>query len=702
MKKTIAVLLSMCLALALAACGGPSSPETVPEQTGAGELRWRDEPLPLPEGMAFATAQCVMDGKVYLAGRGEGAVLGWTDMTGESGLLQLPEEYEYLYGLAEADGTLAVLAGSYPVAYYDADGNLVINDAPQGALELLRYDLSGALLDRTALPDISDDGFRLLAYTDGDYYLLFQNTLAVVDGEGAEIGRLTSPENIRFCSMCLLDGRVLFCGMNVMEGNSFVYELDREALALRVAAELPEKMASGMGVTEDGGLLISDDRGGAAGLSRLDLETGVEELLFPWYDSGCAEQSFRAVTPVEDGYLFYQNGQTSVHLVKSYRSNVTRTELVVATDGGCMDLYKWVSTFNSQNESYKIRVTGYGYEGGLEQLRIEMATGKAPDIYAFGFSNSLGDVTPEGAFEDLFPYLDADPEYGRDTLVPSLLKALTASGNLYWLPQNFSINTLRGAESVFGGPGITMDELDEIMRGQPNDVRAFPIWMSKTTLLQWVASFAIGSYVDEKMGTCHFDDEAFVRLLEGCNRQAVSDEAALSDSQQYKSLLELESIQNVVRIGVICDYYGGDYCYVGFPNEGGNGSMFSLSGRLGISAQSAHKDGAWQFVRTILLEENQQSEFGSLPVVQRVLEKMVNEAAVDGIKFYDSEYVISQEDVDKFWELVDNTTVVERMDDTLNGIIQEEAQVYFDGGCTAEEAAVRIQSRASLYLAEKH
>ena len=42
------------------------------------------------------------------------------------------------------------------------------------------------------------------------------------------------------------------------------------------------------------------------------------------------------------------------------------------------------------------------------------------------------------------------------------------------------------------------------------------------------------------------------------------------------------------------------------------------------------------------------------------------------------------------------------MDRSLEDILREEAAAYFAGGCTAQQAAKNIQSRASLYLQEQH
>ena len=53
-------------------------------------------------------------------------------------------------------------------------------------------------------------------------------------------------------------------------------------------------------------------------------------------------------------------------------------------------------------------------------------------------------------------------------------------------------------------------------------------------------------------------------------------------------------------------------------------------------------------------------------------------------------------------ELLNSVTVLEGMDKPLEDILREEADAYFAGGCTAQQAAKNIQSRASLYLQEQY
>ena len=63
---------------------------------------------------------------------------------------------------------------------------------------------------------------------------------------------------------------------------------------------------------------------------------------------------------------------------------------------------------------------------------------------------------------------------------------------------------------------------------------------------------------------------------------------------------------------------------------------------------------------------------------------------------------ISEADAEQFYTLLDSISVLEGLDAPLIDILSEEADIYFAGGCTAEQAAEKIQSRASLYLQEQY
>ena len=166
MKKNILVLFVVCLCF-LTACAPQEEvhaepAKTPPEVSSEVQLDIRNLPdgqcyrqttWPLPEGTAEAEGQCVWDGRIYSYSNVP-AALGVTDADGSTAALPLPDA-EYLYGVCEAGDALALLAGTYPAFYFDADGEPVTVDAPEGRYSVTTYDSGGAILGTVPLAMLS-------------------------------------------------------------------------------------------------------------------------------------------------------------------------------------------------------------------------------------------------------------------------------------------------------------------------------------------------------------------------------------------------------------------------------------------------------------------------------------------------------------------------------------------------------------------
>ena len=65
-------------------------------------------------------------------------------------------------------------------------------------------------------------------------------------------------------------------------------------------------------------------------------------------------------------------------------------------------------------------------------------------------------------------------------------------------------------------------------------------------------------------------------------------------------------------------------------------------------------------------------------------------------------YAMTQAEADKILDLISETTAVSvNADQQLLSIITEEAEAYFAGQRSAQDAAAMIQSRASIYVSEQ-
>lgn len=376
------------------------------------------------------------------------------------------------------------------------------------------------------------------------------------------------------------------------------------------------------------------------------------------------------------------------------------TEIVLSCREADERFNSMVTAFNKTSSEYKVVFKDFGDETALAAAVV---SGSGPDIFVGYLNppNEFGDFT----FVDLLPLIEADAEYGGDFFFESLYSALTAEGHLYWLPTGFRVITFYAPESVVGDPGrLTMTQAREKADLLEDDVYIFPGWMDRENLLSYMLDFFVSRYVDMSAGTCSFDSPDFTALLESCNDQIdhIVEGQYNEEAMSRRSLLERYWARGVWNLEGLNLSAENDYSFVGFPNEGSNGSTFELGTLLAISAASDNKEGAWEFLRFVLSDEMQMGEYQFLPVSRRVVEKQIELGLAGELQTESFKTVqITQKDADKLLRLIDETEYLSGRDDVIKNIIRDEAAAFFDGAKSAEETARVIQSRVSIYVAEQ-
>ena len=166
-----------------------------------------------------------------------------------------------------------------------------------------------------------------------------------------------------------------------------------------------------------------------------------------------------------------------------------------------------IEIYNEDHPEAQIEVRDYSDDAGPERLITELMLGQVPDIMEmqrFGYYEVYGYVPTiagsyhpkftealwhettfdadtsdvfympyrqlalRGYLEDLWPYIDNDPEFGRERIIEGPLKAAEINGGLYMLPKSFSINTLVGSVSVVGDRcGWTLEDMMETFSSMP-------------------------------------------------------------------------------------------------------------------------------------------------------------------------------------------------------------------------------------------
>ena len=683
MKRQIALILSVLLCI-LSACGGmgTDAPELdIPEAdaiesepvAALGEYSLTVTQTELPGGLASLASACAAENGVYLAGAGaDGApMLGlWADGVYEP--LDLSD------GITEIES----------VFFGDA---LSVLARAGDAIQILHYEDSGVLTTELN-GDLSALG-RDLYYAEfgGTAYVMDSNTIAEVKDGQLTRGMEAEAAYLLFTAMQAVQDGLYIVQFSGLDLTTQLLKLNADTFALE-PADVGGVGIYGLGTTADGDVLVSCTSDG-----REFVKTADEADLFDWSEPGIVSPGYTNLYELGDGsWLLFYRGQTSLELLEE-KLLPPKTTLTLLTDYPRAELYTIVNDFNRTSEGYRVEVQLLG-EGGLtaELLRTQLIAGEGPDIFAFYDRSSLADLGAN-SFEDLLIYLDADEEYGRDTLVPELLEAMCVQGKLSWLPYSFGISTFTAPSAYLSEPGFSFDEAKQAAAkaGLP----LFPGWMTRDILWGWLSDFAVGQYMDLEAGTCSFDSEDYISLLEECAAAASefgSDSAAL-----YNSLLQFELLQNLIRVSTISSNYGGDYAYVGAPNETTNGSMFSPDLCFAISSASGKKDAAWQLVRSCLSDEHQQMNITSFPTSACVLDAMINDAVENGVHYYEYEYELDEADAAKLRGLISETQTVQDAYPAMLNIMAEDAAQFFAGQITAEQAAAYTQNRVSTWLAEQ-
>jgi ABC-type glycerol-3-phosphate transport system substrate-binding protein len=406
------------------------------------------------------------------------------------------------------------------------------------------------------------------------------------------------------------------------------------------------------------------------------------------------------------------------------------------------DVRERVINFNKNSDQYRIQLVEYSnlyntaedYMAGADRLNSDIASGRVPDILLISNDLPVQNYMHMGLFADLKPFVDKDEELDMADLIPNVVEAYSVDGEWYQLVPEFVIMTTIAKSSIVGTePGWTLKEATDLVAGRPEESELFES-MTRDSMLQYVMWMGSSQFVDWATGSCAFDGEAFIELLEYIKSLPAeidysTMEGRYDDFNDYLTPyrngrilampMELYSLSTFNRMEK--EYFGEQSTPIGFPTEEGNGSTLMPRKAFAMSAHSANQDGAWEFLRYYLTDEYQISEdnyYYGLPISMEAFNMRAEEATqrpfyldengekveTDDYYMIDGQEVIVEpmtperlEEIKNFIFSV-NTTV--EINDALLNIIQEEAAPYFEDQKSVQEVVDIIQSRAQIYVSE--
>ena len=405
--------------------------------------------------------------------------------------------------------------------------------------------------------------------------------------------------------------------------------------------------------------------------------------------------------------------------------------------------------FNRGNDKYRVEIVDYSeaadgdWEAGVNKLKTEIMSGNVPDIFCLNGLNYT-QLASKGILEDLYPYIDADPELDRADFFPNILGAMEVGGKLCSTVSGVYINSVIGASSIVGDtPGWTYEEFNEALSNMPEGCTAFDEYVTRDQILQTCLALDMDSFVDWGSGECNFNSEQFISLLEFAKsfpstfdwenynwETAMSTEDRLASGMQMLVQTSAYSIDDIFYNNYT-SFMGSPITYIGFPTYSGTGNMFNVTeSGYAMSSKTEHKDAVWQLLREFFTKEYHDATVYSLSSRIDVFEEKAKEATTiqyqkdaEGNNILDENgepipivrysmwnqhtqkpeeiYCLDQQQVDQIRELLETTTKMADYDNSIIQIVTEQAAPFFEGQKSAEEVAKLVQSKVNIYVNEQ-
>ena len=432
--------------------------------------------------------------------------------------------------------------------------------------------------------------------------------------------------------------------------------------------------------------------------------------------------------------------------------------LTIASASQNYELRNVVIDFNRQNTGVRLNIRTYDeynneendWKGASTQLNADITMGNVPDILVLDSSLPVESYYSKGVLVDLYPYMD-DPEKGvnRADYLENVFKACEQDGKLYSLIACFYLQILAAKPEYVGSEsGWTMTEMLDALDAMPEGMTAFADY-GREELKNMILRYCGDSFLNWEEGTTNFESDDFIRLMEflkTCPEKSVMTEFYDNmdyDNYDYEAEMEFynnyemrfyrdtalfytSALSNFNGYNQIYRSFAGEATMIGYPttDENSNGAVITPYLELGICTASPNRDSAWVFLKYLMTSEEYFKETYGFVIDKGWMEKQLSESEetykdwyyeytdedwermedqysaeyIDYMKKSQMKYQLAHGEM--IYDLVKGATTVQRSNEDLMNIINEELSVFFGGARSAAETAKIIDSRARIYISE--
>lgn len=438
---------------------------------------------------------------------------------------------------------------------------------------------------------------------------------------------------------------------------------------------------------------------------------GKEEAIAVWTELGMVFSNPARVQFLSGGRFLLEDQNMIVVLEPAEPSQIKpKTVLTMAGVSRFSPFTGLAAEFNMSNDEYIVKIVNYSKNEELstkeavDMLNLDIMSGKYPDLFDF-LQLPETYYSDKGLLEDLYSYMEGDPEIVKEDFIA--LDKLEKDGKLYFVTDTFSLDTAAGLYSRFGDSyGWSLDKYLEIQSQYSGEVMYN---ITRDRFLQnMVYRYATGA-VDWENGTCSFDNQEFIHLLDSVAKIRENPEPENSADLDFTPAgrrLKEETliaavwyIDNVAEMAAAEAEAGEKLSFIGWPTPDGSGGNILSSSRLAGICSKGNREGAWEFIKFILKKGMEEVPGWGLSTNRRVLEKQIEQAKED-YQSGRSKVPFDDEYAQRLYDLIDHCVYYGNASDKVVDIVMEEGAAFLAGAKTAEETAKVIQSRVGILVAE--
>lgn len=343
-------------------------------------------------------------------------------------------------------------------------------------------------------------------------------------------------------------------------------------------------------------------------------------------------------------------------------------------------------------------------------------------------------------YVDLVPYLEKDDELNFGNLFGFVRRLFDdGRGGMWGITTDFDALIMYGSPSLLGdytGKGYwTLGEMLDFFDTLPEDVEKIYSYNRKQSprILQGYGYFI-------KDGTCSFDSEEFIRLLEymktvPADYTEYRQTSPVSDIQNIAPNRQDQAVRDAMDLGKIAlndAWFSYQYAHdvlfsettvpIGYATNSTSGIDVRANDTYIITTYSEAPDLCFELIKSFFTRREiafldplfvRKDHF--LPALTELMtpdeiQLMTDEEFRAYCKETGHPYSrrakaptpLTDEEIDELFEIFDSmgSPIMEKTPADVENIVKEEMSSYFSGMGTAEDCAKKIQSRVEIWLAE--